>query len=659
VRLADTRPGSVTVDGRSARDGAFAPSTARDIVVAGRGGIPASGVGAVVLNVTAAAATEPTFVTVWPAGTPRPLASNLNPRPGPALANLVVAGVGAGGRVSLYNQSGATDLVVDALAWFPAGEGLNPVAPARLLDTRRDGVTVDGTAATGGATGRGTDFEVVVAGRGGVPAAGVDAVVLNVTAAAALEPSFVTVWPSGDGRPLASNLNPAPGGSAANLVVTGLGAGGRVALHDHSGTTDLVVDVLGWFPAGAGFHGVVPSRLLDTRPLWGTGAAGFAPVLQFDPTSGPGSLELSWALPAATTWGVLGEAVVGHDVEIVPAPPAGAIRSVPGPGSGTRLTGLVDGTAYTVRVRVRGASTVGPWSAPSAPVSPAAPPGAPPLPTLSRIDDLAGGSLVVTWSSPAWNAETLDGYLLVVYRDEVEWQRVVGSGDPQAAAQSQVLRVDNGHDYRVAVQASNKAGPGPLSARSESVRSFGSPGRVAAVTATATGVDGTVSLSFPLPADNGSPVRSYRVVSSAGARLSAPVSAVDGVVTGALDGLTNGTGYRFLVAACNAVRCGPYSPWSAEVVPFGPPGVPQLTASVPAGTTVRLTWDATGTANGRPLEGVEVSVDGAAWQPAELTGSVELDTGHGATHSLMARTVAGGLRSRPVFIFGVAPSAGP
>ena len=86
--------------------------------------MPAVGVGAVVLNVTAAEATEATFVTVWPTGEPRPLASNLNPAPGMGAApNLVVAKVGAGGQVSFYNFAGTTHLIADVVAWFPEGTG--------------------------------------------------------------------------------------------------------------------------------------------------------------------------------------------------------------------------------------------------------------------------------------------------------------------------------------------------------------------------------------------------------------------------------------------------------------------------------------------------------------------------------------------------------
>src|SRR5262249_10516485 len=82
-------------------------------------GVPATGVGAVVLNVTASQPTEPTFVTVYPSGESRPLASNLNLVPGTDVPNLVIAKVGADGRVFLYNDRGATHLVADVVGWFP------------------------------------------------------------------------------------------------------------------------------------------------------------------------------------------------------------------------------------------------------------------------------------------------------------------------------------------------------------------------------------------------------------------------------------------------------------------------------------------------------------------------------------------------------------
>ena len=37
---------------------------------------------------------------------------------GQSRPNLVIARVGAGGQVSLYNEAGTTDLLVDVLGWF-------------------------------------------------------------------------------------------------------------------------------------------------------------------------------------------------------------------------------------------------------------------------------------------------------------------------------------------------------------------------------------------------------------------------------------------------------------------------------------------------------------------------------------------------------------
>jgi hypothetical protein len=40
--------------------------------------------------------------------------------------NLVVAKVGAGGKVSLYNNAGSTHLVADVMGWFPAAATPGP-----------------------------------------------------------------------------------------------------------------------------------------------------------------------------------------------------------------------------------------------------------------------------------------------------------------------------------------------------------------------------------------------------------------------------------------------------------------------------------------------------------------------------------------------------
>ncbi len=265
ARLLDTRAGQPTVDGQFAGAGIVGPGATLNLRVTGRGGVADRCVGAVILNVTSTQADAASFVTVWPTGDARPNASNVNTAPGQDTPNLVVAKVGAGGQVSLYNNAGSSHLVADIVGWIPTGTTFVPQAPARLLDTRPGQTTVDGQFAGGGAVGPGGSIDLTVGGRAGLPSTGVAAVVVNVTSTESDTSSFVTVWPTGEGRPNASNLNTEPGQDTPNLVVAKVGAGGQISLYNNAGTGHLVADLVGWFTASSAFTSLTPARLLDTR----------------------------------------------------------------------------------------------------------------------------------------------------------------------------------------------------------------------------------------------------------------------------------------------------------------------------------------------------------------------------------------------------------
>ena len=65
----------------------------------------------------------------------------------------------------------------------------------------------------------------------------------------------------------------APGQTVANLVLTGLTADGDVCIRTGDGRFHVIVDVVATAPA-AGYHPVLPARLLDTR----VGVGGSGPV---------------------------------------------------------------------------------------------------------------------------------------------------------------------------------------------------------------------------------------------------------------------------------------------------------------------------------------------------------------------------------------------
>ena len=254
TRLMDTRQGL-----GGAR---LAPGETRVLVVVGNGPVPHLGVVAVALNVTVTNPSGPGYLTAWPSGAGHPLASNLNYVAGATVANLVTIGVGPDGSVRLFSQR-ATDVVVDVVGWFRSG--FNPITPTRLMDTRRG---------LGGLVlGPGERRDLSVRQFGDKPGTPAGAVSLNVTATEPTSAGYLTVWPSDVAQPKASTLNFTPGETIPNAVVVGAGRDGLISIYNSSGSTQVIVDVTGWFAAG--FEAIAPVRVMDTRE--GLGGIHLAP----------------------------------------------------------------------------------------------------------------------------------------------------------------------------------------------------------------------------------------------------------------------------------------------------------------------------------------------------------------------------------------------
>lgn len=246
------------VDTRTGLGGTGSVSAGGEITVqvAGRGGLPSSGVSSVVLNVTVVRARSGGHLLVYPSGSTRPNSSTLNYPRGATVANQAVTRVGSDGRVRLYS-SGSTDVVIDVSGYYGATSNLTTVTPKRMLDTRTS---------TGGHPAKlkaSESVDVSVTGSGAASSAAA-VVVLNVTVNAPTATGRVTVWQSGAGLPSTSNLNYRRGDTLAGMVLAKVGSNGRVTLRSTQ-DAHLIVDVLGWAPAGSDLAGVSPARLLDSR----------------------------------------------------------------------------------------------------------------------------------------------------------------------------------------------------------------------------------------------------------------------------------------------------------------------------------------------------------------------------------------------------------
>ena len=85
--------------------------------VGATGPVP-QGATAAIVNVTSVDSTAPSYFTVWPTGSPRPTASTLNPRVGVPVPNLAYLKLGTGGQLSLFNNTGSSDYIVDVFGYI-------------------------------------------------------------------------------------------------------------------------------------------------------------------------------------------------------------------------------------------------------------------------------------------------------------------------------------------------------------------------------------------------------------------------------------------------------------------------------------------------------------------------------------------------------------
>jgi uncharacterized delta-60 repeat protein len=257
-RLLDTRVGVGAPVGKVTPQGDLRLT----VIGIGDAQVPADAI-AVAMNVTATDVASPGFVTVYPCGSDRPVASNLNFAPGDTIPNLVVARVGTGGAVCIHASSPA-HVVADLVAFYGARSDLRPLdVPTRAIDTR-SGL---GTAAPGRIGGT-VVAQLPVSAVGDFPH--MAEYVLNVTVTEPEGPGFVTVHQCDTVRPVASNLNYGPGQTIANLVIaraagTGAYPTGTVCFYS-SAPTHLIVDVIATLDIGAAHRPLAaPARLLDTR----------------------------------------------------------------------------------------------------------------------------------------------------------------------------------------------------------------------------------------------------------------------------------------------------------------------------------------------------------------------------------------------------------
>jgi hypothetical protein len=119
------------------------------------------------------------------------------------------------------------------------GSRFTAITPYRALDSR----------VTSGALAAGTIRAVTVTGGStGVPA-GATSVLVNLTGVGPSQSTTVMAWPDAGATTVAAGamLHLSTGDVRANLALVEVGAGGRILLSSVAGTTNVLVDVVGYY----------------------------------------------------------------------------------------------------------------------------------------------------------------------------------------------------------------------------------------------------------------------------------------------------------------------------------------------------------------------------------------------------------------------------
>jgi DNA-binding beta-propeller fold protein YncE len=267
-RVVDTRP-------EHGGDGPILGGTFQTFLIPQEGGcnIPATAA-AYSLNVTLVPdqGGPVGYLTIWPAGEVlRPVVSTVNSLDGRIKANAAVVPAGVSGGVDVY-VTNTTDVVIDIDGYFapasPSTLAFYPLTPCRVADTRHSSYP-QGLGPPFLTGGQERAFPILNATSCNIPSSAA-AYSLNFSVVPHGALYYMTVWPTGESRPVVSTLNDIPGQIIANAAIVVAGTSGEVSVYP-TNDTDLVVDINGYFapagPGGLSLYPAVPCRVIDTRKI--------------------------------------------------------------------------------------------------------------------------------------------------------------------------------------------------------------------------------------------------------------------------------------------------------------------------------------------------------------------------------------------------------
>jgi len=343
-------------------------------------------------------------------------------------------------------------------------------------------------------------------------------------------------------------------------------------------------------------------------------------------TAGSGKATVSWTTPSFDGGSPITGYVVTPYVGFVARP----ARTFFGPATTQIVTGLTQGTTYRFRVQAFNAVGVGGFSMASNAVTPHA--MAPDAPTIG-IAIAGNGDATVSWTAPAFSGGSpITGYVVTPYIDAVA--QTATTFNSTATTQT-VSGLTNGSTYTFKVAAKNAIGTGPQSDASNDVTPVGAPTAPMIGMAVRGNAQATVSWTAPV-SDGGSPITGYVVTPFVGFFAQPSTTFDSTATTQTVTGLTNGTSYRFKVAAINAIGTGPSSMASNPVIPATVPDAPTDVFAFSGNAEATVSWTAPSN-GGVPITSYVVIPynSGVPQTPVTFNSSNTMQTVTGLTNGTM------------------------
>ena len=177
-------------------------------------------------------------------------------------------------------------------------------------------------------------------------------------------------------------------------------------------------------------------------------------------TAGAAQLALSWTAPASDG----GSAITGYSVQYTPAGGSATTVSTGSTSTSYTLTGLTNGTAYTVAVAAVNAIGTGTYSSTTS-GTPVTVPGAP-----TGVAGTSGDAQVaLTWTAPSSTGGSAITDYTVQYSSNSGSTWTTFSRSASTTASATVTGLTNGTAYTFQVRAINAAGNGSYSSASSAV----------------------------------------------------------------------------------------------------------------------------------------------------------------------------------------------